>query len=71
MRPKKHSKSAGEKQLGSDEIDFRKEADLKEFEASSAHYERRSRIRLKWHQGDIWIAIGLYLVLVGVAFVVF
>jgi hypothetical protein len=45
-------------------------ADLQEFEASSEYYERRSRIRFKWQQGDWWIAIGLYLVLVGVALVV-
>ena len=47
-----------------------KETDLKEFEASSDHYERRSRIRIKLHQGDWWIAVGLYLILIGVAFVV-
>lgn len=70
MRPGKHKESAGAKQLGSDDFDIRKEADLKEFEASSAYYERRSRIRMKWHKGDSWIAVGLYLVLVSVAFVI-
>ena len=45
------------------------ETELQEFEASSAYYERRSRNRIKLHQGDWWIAVGLYLILLGVAFV--
>ena len=46
------------------------ETDLQAFEASSDYYERRSRNRIKLHQGDWWIAVGLYLILLGVAFVV-
>ena len=46
------------------------ETDLQEFEASSDYYERRSRIRIKLHLGDWWIAVGLYLILISVAFVV-
>ena len=46
------------------------ETDLREFEASSEYYERRSRYRIKLQRGDWWIAVGLYLILFGVAFVV-
>ncbi len=45
------------------------ETDLQEFEASSDYYERRSRNRIKLRQGDWWIAVGVYLILIGVAFV--
>ena len=70
MKRKSHKKSVDVDLVGMPEYADRKKADLQEFEASSEYYERRSRIRFKWHQGDWWIAIGLYLVLVGVAFVV-
>ena len=38
-------------------------------EVSADYYERRWRNRIKSHQGDRWIAIGLYLLLISVAFV--
>jgi hypothetical protein len=38
--------------------------------ASAEHYERCRKSRIRMRQGDWWIAIGLYLVLVSVAFVV-
>ena len=33
-------------------------------------YERRGRLWARFHQGDLWVAIGLYLIMSGVAFVV-
>ncbi len=39
-------------------------------QASANYYERRWRDRVKDHESDIWIAIGLYLILSSVAFVV-
>jgi len=38
--------------------------------ASADYYERSWKSRIKDQQQDIWIAIGLYLILSGVAFVV-
>jgi hypothetical protein len=43
---------------------------LQEFNDSPAYYERRSKIGMKLGRNDWWIAIGVYLVIVGVAFVV-
>ena len=37
--------------------------------ASADYYERSWRNRIKVQQLDIWIAVGLYLILTGVAFV--
>ena len=70
MKRNKHRNSVESQRIGKVEHDDCKKADLQEFEASSEHYERRSRIQFKWRQGDWWIAIGLYLALVSVAFVV-
>lgn len=38
--------------------------------ASADFYGRRERMWTKFNQGDFWIAIGLYLILSSVAFVV-
>lgn len=37
---------------------------------SSASYERRRKMWAEFNQGDWWIALGLYLILSSVAFVV-
>jgi len=37
--------------------------------ASADYYERSWKNRIKVQQLDIWIAVGLYLILSGVAFV--
>ena len=39
-------------------------------QASADYYERRWRNRIKDQKGNFWIAIGLYLILSSVAFVV-
>ena len=38
--------------------------------ASADYYERRWKSRIKEQQGNLWIAIGLYLIISSVAFVV-
>ena len=43
---------------------------LKEFKDSPAYYERRSKIGTRLGRSDWWITIGVYLVIVGVAFVI-
>ena len=70
MKQKNHSKSVNGELIGNSEHADREKAAMQEFEDSSEYYERRSKIRFKWQQGDWWIAIGLYMVLVGVAFIV-
>lgn len=70
MKRNKHRNSVESQQNVRADNDTRKQADLQEFNASPELYERRSRIRFKWQQGDWWIAVGLYLVLVGVALVI-
>ena len=47
------------------------ETGMREFEASSDFYVRRSNTRKALRRGDWWIAIGAYLLLVSMAFVVF
>lgn len=37
---------------------------------SSASYERRRKMWAEFSQGDCWIALGLYLILSSVAFVI-
>ncbi len=44
------------------------ETDLERF--SAAHYKQRGRIWRKFNRGDWWIAVGVYLILSSVAFVV-
>ncbi len=44
------------------------DTDLSKF--SAEYYERRGRNSIKTHNGDIWIAICLYLILSSVVFVV-
>jgi hypothetical protein len=39
-------------------------------QASADFYGRRERIRTKITKGDFWIAIGMYLTLASVAFVI-
>jgi hypothetical protein len=41
------------------------------FKATADYYERRWHGKFKDHQRDFWVAVGLYLVLSSVAFVVF
>jgi len=45
--------------------------DLQKFKDSSAFYKRRFKHIKKSHKADWWITAGLYLLLVGVAFVIF
>ncbi len=45
-----------------DEVAFQK--------ASAEYYERRQKFWADFHRGDWWIAIGLYLIISSVAFVV-
>lgn len=49
-------------------------AELQEFEFTANEYERRWRNRAKFHkefqQETIWMVIGLYLILLSLAFVV-
>jgi hypothetical protein len=40
------------------------------FKATANYYERRWHGKFKDHQTDFWIAVGLYLVMSSVAFVV-
>jgi len=37
---------------------------------AARYYERRSRIGIKLARGDWWIAIGVYLILIGIGIVV-
>jgi hypothetical protein len=37
---------------------------------SADYYEQRHKSRIKFSKGDWWIAVGLYLLFVGVAFVI-
>lgn len=55
-------------EVANDSLD---ETDWHALEVSADYYERRWRNRIKSHQGDRWIAIGLYLLLISVAFVAF
>ena len=41
-----------------------------ELGAAADYYERRHKRTIQFSKGDWWIAIGLYLLFVGVAFVV-
>ena len=44
--------------------------DARQYQVSSDFYGRRSKIWSKIRRGDLWIALGLYLLLSGVAFVI-
>ena len=37
---------------------------------SALHYERRGRMWGKFNRGDWWVAVGVYLILSSVAFVI-
>ena len=43
------------------------ETDIRTLRTSSEYYERRSKILGGLRKGDWWIAIGLYLIIAGVA----
>ena len=52
------------------EID-RTTTDLHEYESSADLYNRRARFQANMSKGDWWIGVGLYLVLLRIAFAVF
>ena len=54
-----------EDEVSNDNLD---ETDWHALEVSAIYYERRWRNRIRLHQGDWWIAIGLYSLLISVAF---
>ena len=75
MRPTKPHHKVGEHRANhvSDdvkEID-RTTTDLHQYESSADLYDQRARFRAKLNKGDWWIGVGLYLMLLSVAFVVF
>jgi hypothetical protein len=56
--------SQAEVQIADDELD-----DDTIIKATADYYERRGKSRIKDRQLDIWIAVGLYLILSSFAFV--
>lgn len=52
------------------EVEDYSDTDIRQFQVTSDFYDRRSRIWSKIRKGDLWIALGVYLFLSGVAFVV-
>ncbi len=46
------------------------DTDVRMLKLSSEYYERRSKILGRLRKGDWWIAIGIYLVLAGLAIAV-
>ena len=38
--------------------------------ATADYFEQRSKVWVKLSKGDVWIAIGIYLVMASIAFVV-
>ena len=70
---RKKSRRTGNDQLTSQvdgDVDGDSLAEIALQQASADYYEQRWRNRFKDHKGDFWIAIGLYLILSSVAFVV-
>ena len=47
------------------------DSDTQEYEVSADLYSQRARSRANIRKGDWWVAVGLYLILFGIAFVVF
>ena len=43
--------------------------DSQQIDAAAEYFEQREKVWMKLGQGDIWIAIGIYLVIASIAFV--
>lgn len=54
-----------EGEFGKDEL-----ADIALQKTSAEYYERRWKNRIKEHQSDFWIVLGLYLIISSVAIVI-
>lgn len=46
------------------------QADLQEFRDSPVYYEQRSKINKESGRGEWWIAIGVYLIIISIGFVI-
>jgi hypothetical protein len=46
------------------------ETESLQHEAAADYFERRSRMWIRLGQGDVWIAIGIYLILASIAIAV-
>lgn len=53
-----------------DEVESDSDEEIALQKISADYYERSWRNRINERQGDLWIALGLYLILAGIAFVV-
>jgi len=52
------------------DVDDLTSSGLRQLKLSSDFYDRRRKMSERLRKGDWWIALGLYLILAGIAFVV-
>jgi hypothetical protein len=73
MKPNTFRRTVNEPQISrvEDEITDGELYDDALSKASADYYERSWKSRIREQQSNIWIAVGLYLILSSVAFVVF